>query len=67
MEFCDGNLEWFRKATPLCMAEQVALMEQVAAACAWIVRQGCVHGNLKMQNILITTRNSEGNREAIAK
>eukprot|EP00971_Amphidinium_carterae_P296312 5885957-Amphidinium_carterae.1 len=68
MEWCDGNLEWFRKTTRLLMAEQVALMEQVAAACAWIVRQGCVHGNLKMQNILIAkTSDSQGNRIIVAK
>eukprot|EP00971_Amphidinium_carterae_P161943 3210498-Amphidinium_carterae.2 len=55
MELCDRNLQSLREETTLHVSEQLLLMVQVAAGCAWIARNGGSHGNLKMQNILITT------------
>eukprot|EP00971_Amphidinium_carterae_P347869 6490105-Amphidinium_carterae.1 len=53
MELCECNLEQFRSATAVCVPDQLELLGNVAAGCAWIVCQGGIHGNLKMQNVLI--------------
>eukprot|EP00971_Amphidinium_carterae_P276821 5493733-Amphidinium_carterae.2 len=65
MELCEGgDLQLFRSEGPgaiLHAAEQLELMEQASAGCAWIAAKGFVHRDVKMQNILIAKRDAFGN------
>eukprot|EP00971_Amphidinium_carterae_P199715 3963996-Amphidinium_carterae.1 len=67
MQLCECDLHKFRskegKGATLCVAEQVALMEQVGAGCAWIAAKSLVHRDLKTQNILMAKGKDPGGNE----
>eukprot|EP00971_Amphidinium_carterae_P161440 3201121-Amphidinium_carterae.1 len=67
MELCKYNMARYRDNAALCVSEQIELMEQVAAGCAWVARSGGIHGNLKMENILISETMDPGRIKRIAK
>eukprot|EP00971_Amphidinium_carterae_P175558 3480067-Amphidinium_carterae.1 len=72
MELCECDLQKFRSkegpGATLCVAEQVELMEQVGAGCAWIAAKSLVHRDLKMQNILMAKgKGAGGNAKYVPK
>eukprot|EP00971_Amphidinium_carterae_P192183 3813374-Amphidinium_carterae.1 len=71
MELCVCDLARFRSAggpgAELSVANQVLLMEEASAGCAWIVNKGIVHRDLKMQNILIAKAAVVGGEKYVPK
>jgi len=53
MELCDFNLKQFRRLRALSAHQQLELMQQACSGCFWMSLKGCVHCDLKMENILI--------------
>eukprot|EP00971_Amphidinium_carterae_P289136 5740994-Amphidinium_carterae.1 len=67
MELCDCNLESLCRMKELRVSERFQLLEQAAAGCAYIVHKEGVHGNLKMDNLLIKTSSDDGKMQPVVK